>query len=113
MVAEKIPAQVACRVLAVSESGYYARLRRAPSERAVRHAWLTEVITQVHIDSRGTYGGRRVHAELTLGQGITVGHWIAPGSVESGLCRPGGCRGAGVFSVEQVFVLDGWDVAAV
>ena len=29
MVGEKIPAQVACRVLAVSESGYYERLKRA------------------------------------------------------------------------------------
>lgn len=39
-------------------------------------------------------------------------NWIAPGSVESGLCRDGGCQ-LGVLSVEQVFVLDGWDVAAV
>ncbi|GMA42005.1 hypothetical protein GCM10025883_40500 [Mobilicoccus caccae] len=51
MVAENIPAQVACRVLAVSESGYYARLKRAPSERAVRHAWLTDVISRIHLDS--------------------------------------------------------------
>lgn len=35
MVAERIPAQVACRVLAVSESGYYGRIKRAPSQRAV------------------------------------------------------------------------------
>jgi len=32
------------------------------------------MITQVHVASRGTYGHRRVHAELTLGQGISVGH---------------------------------------
>lgn len=38
MVAETIPAQVACRVLAVPESGYYERIKRPPSERAVRHA---------------------------------------------------------------------------
>jgi putative transposase len=29
---------------------------------------------QVHIASRGTYGIRRVHADLILGQGIAVGH---------------------------------------
>ncbi|GAA2756183.1 hypothetical protein GCM10009872_15430 [Actinopolymorpha rutila] len=74
MAAEKLPVQVACRVLAVSESGYYARLSRAPAERAVRHAWLTDLIRQVHTDSRGIYGGRRVHAELTLGHGVAVGH---------------------------------------
>lgn len=45
MVAERIPVNVGCRVLAVSESGYYERLERAPSERAVRHAWLTDLIT--------------------------------------------------------------------
>jgi putative transposase len=85
MAAENLPVQVACRVLAVSESGYYARLTRAPSERAVRHAWLTDLITQVHTDSRGIYGGRRVHAELTLGRGVTVGH----GQVELLMQRAG------------------------
>jgi putative transposase len=28
----------------------------------------------VHAASNGTYGSRRVHAELTLGQGVAVGH---------------------------------------
>lgn len=74
MAVEKLPVQVACRVVGVSESGYYERLKRPPSERAVRHAWLTDLITQVHAESRGTYGARRVHAELTLGRGVTVGH---------------------------------------
>lgn len=40
----------------------------------MRHAWLTDVIRQVHVDSRGTYGSRRVHAELTLGHGLLVGY---------------------------------------
>jgi putative transposase len=69
-----LPVQLACRVLEVSESGYYARRSRAPSPRYIRHAWLTEVIRQVHARSRGTYGVRRVHADLTLGHGITIGH---------------------------------------
>jgi hypothetical protein len=29
--------------------------------------WLTGLIREVHTASRGTYGYRRVHAELTLG----------------------------------------------
>lgn len=88
MVAEKTPAQLACRVLAVSESDYYERLKRAPSERAVRHAWLTDLMTEIHIGSRGIYGSRRVHAELTLGHGVTVGH----GQVEL-LMQRAGLRG--------------------
>ena len=58
----------------VAESGYYEWRSRAPSARAVRHAWLTDQIQAVHTASRGTYGARRVHAELTLGLGLAVGH---------------------------------------
>ena len=74
MAAEGLPAQLACRVLRVSESGYYAWRKRAPSARAIRHAWLTDLIREVHLASRGTYGARRVHAELVLGRGVAVGH---------------------------------------
>ena len=74
MAGEGLPVQMATRVLGVAESGYYEALTRAPSARSIRHAWLTDQIRQVHQASNGTYGGRRVHAELTLGRGITVGH---------------------------------------
>jgi putative transposase len=74
MAAEHLPVEVACRVLKVSVAGFYAQRNRPPSERAIRHAWLTDLIAQVHADSRGTYGARRVHAELTLGHGLVVGH---------------------------------------
>lgn len=40
----------------------------------MRHAWLTDLIVEVHAASRGVYGARRVHAELTLGHGVQVGH---------------------------------------
>ena len=59
MVAEGLPAQLACRVLDVSESGFYAWRSRPPSARAIRHAWLTDLIRQVHVDFRGVYGYRR------------------------------------------------------
>lgn len=58
----------------MSVSGHYAWLIRPPSARAIRHAWLSDVITQVHAQSRAKYGSRRVHAELTMGRGIAVGH---------------------------------------
>jgi putative transposase len=74
MAAEALPVQVCCRVLEVSQSGFYAWRSRAPSPRAIRHAWLTDAIHQIHADSRQTYGSRRVHAELTLGRGISVGY---------------------------------------
>jgi putative transposase len=74
MAAEGLPVQVCCRVLEVWQSGFYAWRSRTPSSRAIRHGWLTEVIRQVHAASRQTYGSRRVHAELTLGRGISVGY---------------------------------------
>ena len=55
---------VMCRVLGVSRSGYYAWARRAPSERTLANATLVEEIRRVHSGSDGTYGSRRVHAEL-------------------------------------------------
>ncbi len=60
-------------MLAVSESGFYAWRFRSPFARAIRHAWLTDMIVRVHIDSNGTYGAPRVRAELVMGYGITVG----------------------------------------
>lgn len=88
MVAEDHSIKVSCRVLDVTEAGFYAWRKRPPSERAIRHAWLSDVITKVHVDSRGTYGARRVHAELTIGKGILVGH----NAVEM-LMRRAGLRG--------------------
>jgi transposase InsO family protein len=72
--AQGFSVQVCCRVLDVSQSGYYAWRSRPPSARVIRHAWLTDAIHQVHAASRQTYGSRRVHAELTLGRGISVGY---------------------------------------
>lgn len=89
-VAEGTPVQVACHVVGISESDWYAVPARPPSARSVRHALLTDLITQIHRDSRGIHGGRRVHAELTLGHGIEVGH----GQVEL-LMRRAGLQGLG------------------
>jgi len=66
--------QWCCRILDVPESSFYSERRRVPSARSVRHAWLTDVIGQVHSDARGVYGAMRVHAELTKGLWIKVSH---------------------------------------
>lgn len=85
MAKDGLSVQLACRVLASSESGFYAWRSRPPSARAIRHVWLSEQIHAVHAASRGTYGARRVHAELRLGRGIVVGH----GAVELLMRRAG------------------------
>ena len=66
------PIATVCRVLGVSPSGYYAWHQRAPSTRAQRDAELTMQLHTIHLESRGTYGAPRVHAELAA-QGIHVG----------------------------------------
>jgi len=66
------PRATMCRVLGVSPSGYYAWQQRPPSARARQDAELTMKIHTIHLESRGTYGAPRVHAELA-GQGVRVG----------------------------------------
>jgi putative transposase len=44
----------------------------------MRRQWLTGLIREVHLASRGTYGSRRVHAELTIGMKVRVSeHLVA------------------------------------
>jgi hypothetical protein len=50
--------------------GKYKHPPIAPTQ--MRRAWLTALIREVHTASRGTYGGRRIHGELTLGMGVRV-----------------------------------------
>jgi transposase InsO family protein len=60
-------------VLGISERGYRHHRNRPPSQRRLRHEMLAETIKAVHAASRGCYGVRRIHAELTIGIGIEVG----------------------------------------
>lgn len=70
---EKAKIRTACRVLGVSESGFHAWRRRPKSERALGDEVLADIIGRIHEQSRGTYGAPRVHAELRLAKGISVG----------------------------------------
>ena len=67
-----IPADRCCRVLGVARQNYYKQKRKPTTPTELRRQWLTGLIREVHVASRGTYGYRRIHAELTLGMGITV-----------------------------------------
>ncbi|MEU8591981.1 IS3 family transposase [Streptomyces sp. NPDC048664] len=69
-----IPVRQATDLLDVSQSGYYAWRRRGPSARALRHAWLTRVILDIHASSGAVYGYRRIHEELGRRYGISVSH---------------------------------------
>jgi putative transposase len=70
---EKASIRTACRVLDVSESGFHAWRTRPKSERALGDEVLSAIIGRIHTDSRRTYGAPRVHAELRLAKGISVG----------------------------------------
>ena len=69
----RTPVSVCCRLLGVSRSGYYDWAGRRPCERARRDGELTTLVKQIHADSDGTYGARRIHAELRLEHRIRVG----------------------------------------
>jgi putative transposase len=49
-----------CHVLRVSTSGYYASLDREPSPRAQRHERIQQAVQQVHAESFGIYGSRKI-----------------------------------------------------
>ncbi len=53
-----------CIVLEVSRSGFYAWLKRGQSPRTKENDRLLTEITEIHKNSRGTYGAPRTHAEL-------------------------------------------------
>ncbi|MDQ1046282.1 putative transposase [Streptomyces sp. V4I2] len=53
-----------CRVLELSPSTYFARKKRPKSARRLRDEQLLPVIEQVHADSGGTYGARRITRAL-------------------------------------------------
>ena len=60
----QFPIRVMCRVLGLSPSGYYAWLKRLPSNRARQDQALREKIVQIWNENRRVYGRPRLHAEL-------------------------------------------------
>jgi transposase InsO family protein len=60
----RYPVEVACEVLGISRSGYYAWKKRKQSQRELENQALIEHIRRIHRMSRKTYGSPRVHAAL-------------------------------------------------
>lgn len=61
---DSYPVSVLCDVLAVSKSGYYASIDRAPSPRAQRRERIDAAVRQVHARSHGIYGSGKITKEL-------------------------------------------------
>jgi putative transposase len=53
-----------CRLLRVSRSGYYDWTSRTDSARRRRNRELRLLIRQIHLESNGVYGARKIHREL-------------------------------------------------
>lgn len=66
-----IPIDRCCR-LGVARQHYHRVKRKPPTQSEPRRQWLIGPIREVHVTSRGTYGYRRVHAELTMAMRVTV-----------------------------------------
>jgi putative transposase len=82
------PVATMCRVLEISESGYWAWVKRARSPHALSDIALTARIAAIHRRSGGSYGAPRVHAQLQA-EGVDVGH-----NRISRLMRAAGLQGA-------------------
>jgi putative transposase len=61
---QEFPVVVMCQVLEVSESGYYAWLKRPTCQRKREDADLKKEIEQVFTTHQGRYGNPRIYREL-------------------------------------------------
>ena len=58
------PVLMMCRMLQIKASGFYAWLRRPPSQRTLDNWRYQKKITEIHAESDGVYGARKVRDEL-------------------------------------------------
>lgn len=69
---DDLPVARVCEVLEMSESGYYAWLKREPSQRNESNQTLKSQILTIWETFKRCYGAPRIHAELQ-DQGLSVG----------------------------------------
>ncbi len=80
-----LPVKRMCELAEVPRSSFYAWLTRVPSAREVADAGLLELIGDIYVRSRRTYGMPRVHGQLRRG-GVRVGrHRVARLMAANGL----------------------------
>ena len=74
-----------CRLLQVSRSGYYAWSTREDSVRVKRDRELARLVKELHQESGGVYGARKIHRDL-MEMGEACGrHKVARLMREAGL----------------------------
>ena len=56
-----VPIDRCCHVLGITRQKYYKHKRKPMTQSELRRQWLTGLIREVRVASRGTYGYRRVH----------------------------------------------------
>jgi putative transposase len=81
-----------CRVLEVSESGYYAWRKRLQVPPKLRRKTLTELVKNCYFENRRRYGVRRIKADLNK-----QGHKIGKFQVRK-LMKEAGLKAIGVKS---------------
>lgn len=59
-------------MVGINRSTYRQQKTRHPSDRDVRRILLTDTIKELHLDSRSTYGARRMRASLLHDRGLLV-----------------------------------------
>ena len=64
-----------CRVMGVSQSGYYAWRKRLTEPPRVRRKTLSQLVRKCYWENRRRYGSRRIKAALNK-SGIKVGRFI-------------------------------------
>ena len=71
-----LPVAVCCRTMKVSRSAFFAwrHAQANPTARMLADRRLGDLVVKIHEQSFGTYGTRRVTAELRLGLGREVNH---------------------------------------
>ena len=70
----EFPVSVMCQVLQVSRSGYYAWQKRPESNKKKEDRKLSAMIEAIFMESRSTYGARRIQQKLAV-QGITASRY--------------------------------------
>lgn len=68
----KVSIQRLCNYLGVSRSGYYAFLKREPSNLELENAALSEYIRVIFFEHKGRYGARRIQITLKRNYGISI-----------------------------------------
>jgi transposase InsO family protein len=61
---EEFPVAVMCKVLRVSDSGYYDRLKHKPSASQQRRHAIAQAAARFYFDSQRIYGYRKVYEDL-------------------------------------------------